>query len=77
MVRFRILERIPIRFYIFVTVGTVERPFQAKMYHCRMSGSNSVWKPKHRNYCHAPPEGHPEQGKWIIEESSTGFRRNN
>jgi hypothetical protein len=33
MVCFRILERISIRSYIFVTVGTVERPFPVKTYH--------------------------------------------
>ncbi len=32
MVPFRFLERISIRSYIFVTVGTVERPFPAKTY---------------------------------------------
>ena len=24
----------------------------------------------------SPQRGHPEQTKWILEESSTGFRRN-
>ena len=33
MVRFRILERISIRSYILVTVGTVERPLPVKTYH--------------------------------------------
>jgi len=33
MVRFRILERISIRSYIFVAVGMVERPFPVKTYH--------------------------------------------
>ena len=35
MVRFRILERISIRSYIFVIVGTVERPFPVKAHHRR------------------------------------------
>ena len=33
VVRFRILERIYIRSYIFVTIGTVGRPFRVKTYH--------------------------------------------
>jgi hypothetical protein len=31
---------------------------------------------KPRDKRHARESGHPEQGKWILEESSTGFRRN-
>ena len=31
---------------------------------------------KQKNKCHASESWHPEQTKWILEESSTGFRRN-
>ena len=39
---FGILERIPIRSYVFATVGTVERPFPVKTYHYPRL-NNSEW----------------------------------
>jgi hypothetical protein len=47
------LERISIRSYGFATVGTVERPFPAKTYHHRFSGSGSV--------CHSRESGSKTQ----------------
>ncbi len=42
--RFRILERIFILSYIFVTLGTVERPFPAKTYHYRRTSDLERFK---------------------------------
>ena len=32
--------------------------------------------PEKKKICHVPLRGHPEPISWILEESSTGFRRN-